>query len=296
MLPTAAALVEKLPRVLRRHRLMTAWMKLTGEDPVQLVRIRDNDFAYADMNEGFLRLIVIDQDFEEDFFRVADPILGNGGTFLDVGANYGLLSFGLAGKFGAAIDFHLFEPNGRLLAAILRSRRLYPEMRANLVQAAVSDLAGETRFSVDESHTGASHIDEGGELIVRTLTLDGYLDERGIEKVALMKMDIEGYELRAFKGAAESLRTRRIGAIYFEHFQKNAVRAGAPEDVLALLDAGGYTVCFCRKYDLDSRGGGSHTIAGDLAGHGLPLLPVEGQSMPPGTDLLAVPAEHLATI
>ncbi len=98
MLPTAAALVEKLPRPLRRHRLMTGWMRLTGEDPVQLVRIRDEAFGYADMRDGFLRLIPIEGDYDHDFFRIADALLAKGGDFLDVGANFGLLSFGLAAQ------------------------------------------------------------------------------------------------------------------------------------------------------------------------------------------------------
>lgn len=79
MLPQAATLFEKLPRVLRRHRLMKAWMRLTGEDPLQLVRIRDDAFGYADLSDGFLRLIVIDRHFDEDFFRVADALLEAGG-------------------------------------------------------------------------------------------------------------------------------------------------------------------------------------------------------------------------
>jgi hypothetical protein len=61
---------------------MTLWMKLTGESPVQLVRIRDNYFGYADLSDGFLRLIIIDQGFEADFFTIADAILAGGGVFL----------------------------------------------------------------------------------------------------------------------------------------------------------------------------------------------------------------------
>jgi hypothetical protein len=60
LLPTVAASTENLPRPLRRHRLMTSWMRLTGVDPVQLVRIRDDAFGFANMSDGFLRLIVID--------------------------------------------------------------------------------------------------------------------------------------------------------------------------------------------------------------------------------------------
>src|SRR5829696_7434335 len=128
-IPTAASLFEKVPPRLRRHKLMTAWMRMTSEDPLQLVRIRDDSFGYADMRDGFLRLIVIEGNFERDFFAVADAILGQGGTFFDVGANHGLLSFGLAGRHRDRIEFHLFEPNPRLVDSIERTRGRYPYMR-----------------------------------------------------------------------------------------------------------------------------------------------------------------------
>ena len=35
-----------------------------------------------------------------NFFVLADAFLARGGVFLDVGANHGLLSFGLAGRHG----------------------------------------------------------------------------------------------------------------------------------------------------------------------------------------------------
>ena len=105
MIPTASQVVEKLPRFFRRHKLMTGWMRLTGENPVQLVRIRDDYFGYADLSDGFLRLIVIDRGLEADFFTIADAILASGGVFLDVGANYGFLSFGLGGRHDGSIRF-----------------------------------------------------------------------------------------------------------------------------------------------------------------------------------------------
>jgi FkbM family methyltransferase len=296
LLPTAASVVEKLPRALRRHRLMTGWMALTGEDPVQLVRIRDNHFGYADMSDGFLRLIVIDKDFEADFFRVADALLGQGGVFLDVGANYGLFSFGLEGRHSGKIDFHLFEPNPKLVGIIERTRALYGRMRLALVQAAVSDKPGEVSFAVVEDQTGISHIDEAGELTVRTLTLDDYLAEQAIPAVGLVKIDIEGYELWALKGAEASLKSRRIQAVYFEFFEKNLVRVGPPLEVLDFLTSTGFVTCFCRAGDIEPRGGATHTIAKGQPGHGLALLPVAGHDLPPATDLLAIPSEHLAPL
>lgn len=295
LIPTAASLVENLPRPLRRHRLIVGWMMLTGEDPVQLVRIRDNYFGYADMGEGFLRLIVIDQHYNEDFFFVADALLADGGTFFDVGANYGLLSFGLAGKHGAMIDFHLFEPNPRLVQAIGRTKVLYPAMRCTLNTVAVSDKAGTVSFEINEAHTGASHIAVEGDvgIEVPALTLDCYIAEYSLEDIKLLKLDIEGFEVCALRGARRSLIERRIKAVYFEYSEKQLIRVGPPTELIEFLDSIGFVSCFARACDYIPRGGPTHTIVTGRAGHGLKLLPIAGHDRPPMTDLLAVPQEHL---
>lgn len=294
MLPSAATVFEKLPRYLRRHRLMTAWMKLTGEAPLQLVRIRDEHLGYADMSDGFLRLIVIDQGFEKEFFELADRVMAQGGTFFDVGANHGLLSFGLAGRHEGRIDFHLFEPNPKLVDSIRKSQALYPTMRLTLNAAAVSDHEGVVSFQVNESQTGTSHIcSEGAGLEVPSLMLDRYIEKRGLRRVELMKLDIEGYELLALQGARHALERRIFQAIYFEYFEKWLTRVSAPARLLEYLDAMGYQVCLCRSCDILSRGGAIHTFAKGLAGHGIRLLPITGHSIPAATDLLAVPKENL---
>lgn len=292
-LPTAAQLFERLPRTLRRHKLMRAWMALTRESPLQLVRIRDEYFGYADMSDGFLRLIVIDGDFEKEFFALADAFLARGGVFIDAGANFGLLSCGLAGKHGAKVHFHLFEPNRRLIEWINRSLARYPGVECKVNCAAVSDRDGVVCFTVDAGQTGTSHItQDGGEQIAST-TIDGYLDRQKIPLVALMKMDIEGYELTAVRGAAHSLQNRRIQAVYFEYFEKLLVRVASPQALLDEFDTLGYEVCFCRSGDLAARGGGTHTVRDSLPGHGLALAPVKGHAIPAMTDLLAVPKENL---
>jgi FkbM family methyltransferase len=66
---------------------------------------------------------------------------------------------------------------------------------------------------------GASHItQEGGEQI-RSVTIDDYLGRENITGVNLMKIDIEGYEPTAIRGAARSLQARRIQVVYIEHFE-----------------------------------------------------------------------------
>jgi FkbM family methyltransferase len=297
MIPRAARLFEKLPRMLRRHRLMKGWMRLTAEDPVQLVRIRNDACGYADLSDGFLRLIVIDGGYEKDFFRIADALLEEGGEFLDVGANHGLLSFGLARKLDDRVRFHLFEPNPKLLEPIRKSLKLYPSMRTEINALAVCDEDGTILFHVQKNQTGASHIAKSGGIPIRSIKLDTYFKDKGLDRVELLKLDIEGYEFTALRGAEHALRNRRIKAIYFEYFEKLLVRVAPPGKLIEFLDSLSYEVCFCRHSDLVGQGlGPTVTIQDGLPGHGLPLVPIRGRKMPAMTDLLAIPRESLTKV
>ena len=50
------------------------------------------------------------------------------------------------------------------------------------------------------------------------------LAARGIETVALWKLDVEGYEISALQGAEDLLKERRIKAIYAELADENGQR------------------------------------------------------------------------
>lgn len=111
-----------------------------------------------------------------------------------------------------------------------------------------------------------------------------------------MKMDVEGHELVALRGAARSLEAHRFQAIYFEYFEKNLARVQSSVALLAFLDGAGYEVCFCRMADLAPLGRPTHTVRASLPGHGLRLVPVAGHAVPPMTDLLAIPRENMARL
>jgi len=295
-LPTAAQLFTSLPRPLRRHRLMRAWMAMTRESPLQLVRLREGAYGYTDLSDGFQRLIVVEGGFDHHLLGMADRFLAEGGVFLDVGANHGLVSFGLAARHSGRVEFHLFEPNAHLHTAIAMSRQLYPDMRFHLAPFAVSDHDGTVSFTVVADQTGVSHIDPQGLNTVRAVKLDSYLDEAAIDDVTFMKVDIEGFELTALRGARASLEARRIKAVYFEYCERWLARDQGAAALLSYLEEVGYEACFCRPWDVKRAGGAPQPLRSGLAGHGTPLTPVAGHALPPETDLLAVPKEHLAPL
>ncbi len=51
---------------------------------------------------------------------------------------------------------------------------------------------------------------------VVTTTLDDFVQRSGIERVDYLKLDVEGHELSALRGAERLLRERRIRALSFE--------------------------------------------------------------------------------
>ncbi len=69
---------------------------------------------------------------------------------------------------------------------------------------------------------------------IEIVTLDGELDRHGIEALDLWKLDVEGYEMEALSGAARSLASGRVRAVYQE-----IGSAGA--ESIAFLRRHGYT-------------------------------------------------------
>ena len=170
-------------------------------------------------------------------------------------------------------------------------------MRAEINPVAVCDEDSTICFEVESEQTGVSHITKSGGVRIRSIMLDTYLREKGVDRVDLLKLDIEGYELTALRGAECALRDRRIKAIYFEYFEKYLVRVTPPYELLEYLEFLSYKVCFCRDSDLFAQGGyPTVTLRDGLPGHGLPLIPISGRTVPAMTDLLAVPRENLISI
>jgi FkbM family methyltransferase len=156
-----------------------------------------------------------------------------GDTMLDVGANaapYSLLATTVTGTRVVA-----FEP-GSLAQARARANIGLNGLadRITLEPLAVSDTDGEARLTADrwatnslvtEGYTGAVEA-------VPTVRLDSYADEHDIGRVSLLKVDIEGHEPAALRGAS---------ALFARHRPALIVEVNDPVTLRALADGLGYT-------------------------------------------------------
>ena len=156
---------------------------------------------------------------------VAGRLLGGapGGCVVDVGAHHGDSTLDVLAAFPQA-TVHAFEPDAENHAAAT----VKLAGRAILHRAALSDCDGTAMLRVN-SHDGThSLLDIGaqrywgawagpvGEEEVPTATLDSFCAAAGIGRVDLLKMDIQGAELSALRGASGLLARQGIGAVLLE--------------------------------------------------------------------------------
>jgi FkbM family methyltransferase len=108
----------------------------------------------------------------------------------------------------------LFEPVAEFAATI---EQVYRNTPHRLVQAAVSDTSGETHLSTKTIMAGLgishSYMTDAAEPSLRTVPkvcLDDYLRQNPVEPPYLLKIDIDGFEMKVLHGATEALKQSSI--------------------------------------------------------------------------------------
>lgn len=160
-------------------------------------------------------------------------------TFVDVGANLGYYTVLACGKVGRIIAF---EPAGENVAILRRNVEANGAANVSVIQSGIGDAVETRRLSLDADNKGKHSLVEGegkSEEIAIT-TLDRALSDLGIDRVDLIKMDIEGWEAHAFAGMAETLRRGRP-TIFFEYAPARIRLAGGdPFAMIRSLSKLGY--------------------------------------------------------
>jgi FkbM family methyltransferase len=125
-------------------------------------------------------------------------------TVLDVGANIGNHSLYLA-KFTTATTIHAFEPMPRSFEHLSANMKRNDCENVTLHNFALSDSSGVAKMNFpDPTNQGMAKISEEG-IEVQVIRLD----DLNIEKVSLIKIDVEGHELSVLRGGLETIRKNR---------------------------------------------------------------------------------------
>lgn len=257
--PGLRRFVEALPRPLRRQKLLTTLCRL-GVSPIQRVDFNGNARAWVDLRDAESRAVYLAQSFWPEFPPLVAPFLRDGGDFFDVGANFGLVTFGtLPLVRGSGTRFHLFEANQHLIPILERSAREWPGEQLSITHCCVSDQPGVSHHLLPDEAWGHGLISDHG-TPVTNLRLDDYIAEHEIGRIPFLKLDVEGWEIHALQGARQALAAGKIEAAFIEVAPDALRRAGSePGDLLDLLAGFDFDVYFASLWDSEDPHGLSWT-------------------------------------
>lgn len=137
-----------------------------------------------------------------------------GALVFDVGANIGFFTLRFANWVGPRGKVIAIEPEADNCAELRRRIRAKDYTgRVEVHQAAADAAAGTSHLMVDQHHPGNHRLAEAG-LPIITLTLD-QLREREGRPPALVKIDVQGVELRVLAGGEQTV-SRDRPAVFIE--------------------------------------------------------------------------------
>lgn len=220
------------------------WTYLRMKKPVIMNWVKGLKIRIYPKNEVF-RSLYVTGIYDPNVAVVIDSLLPQKGVFIDVGANMGYLSMIASRAVGELGKVYALEPSKRDFLRLVDNINLNGLTNVYSHNLAVLDInkklemniAGEERsalntFGREFSYKGTEKL---GTEMVQAVTIDGFVDTEDIEKVDLIKLDIEGSELLALKGARDTVEKFRPVIILGLNKESLAANGCNVEDLKKLL-------------------------------------------------------------
>lgn len=176
-------------------------------------------------------------------------------TVFDVGANVGELMLLFSRFVGDSGSVHAFEPSNAAFKRLAIVCDAVGSRNVVLNHLALSDKTGFIRLRIydDElssfnsqaarplENYGLDFKSVGVEKAPAT-TLDDYCENKKIERIDLLKIDVEGAEFQVLRGARRMLKSKRIACVAFEFGQTTFDMGNKPEEIEAFFKEMNYEI------------------------------------------------------
>ena len=170
--------------------------------------------------------------WERPQVRLMQKFVQQGSVAYDLGANYGMHTLLMNRLVGTTGRVFAFEPSSEVFSALQGQLTLNPGHAVTPVNRAVSQETGWATFDPSSDRaTGA--LSDAGSVKVAVVSLDDFVFQEGNPAPHFMKIDVEGAESAALRGAGKVLEKYRPSMMIELH---NPVEDRAVGAILKDLD------------------------------------------------------------
>lgn len=184
-----------------QDRLLHIWLR-NGLEYVTPRKLGSKYMVYREAYELLMEQFV--EGIYERNYR-----LQNGDIIIDIGASLGFNTVDFSKKVGNEGKVIAIEPDEENLAILQKNLELNGCENVTIVKKGVWSKKDKLHLQVKERGGGNSLVIAEGKIIgtveIEVDTLDNILEQLGIKKVNLVKMDVEGAEIEAVKGMRKIL-------------------------------------------------------------------------------------------
>lgn len=148
------------------------------------------------------------------------------GDVFDVGAHIGFISLLMARRYPDRI-VHAFEASPSTYASLVGNLKLNGISNVHAHNVAIADYEGSLEFNADPRYRATNSIaleSDTHKVSVPCVSIDNFAKRRNISQIALLKIDVEGYEAVVLEGAEETLKNTHM--VFYEVCPSNNRKAG----------------------------------------------------------------------
>jgi len=180
---------------------------LPNEQAIKQIEIKGIKYIVW-ANEDIGKKLLLLRSYEKNETDVFKKFVKKDDVCLDVGGNIGFYSLNLSSFLKGTGVVHVFEPIKRNVNVIELAAEINSYKNISVHRQVLSNTNGEVEMAIPEDDGAYAYINDDSDQVkakelVACSTLDAFFKDNDLQKVDILKIDVEGAEGMVVEGAVE---------------------------------------------------------------------------------------------